>query len=57
MGWQELFMVQRRGEGRPLGSGFNCEYQSLNYRNSGARLLNDMKLNKRLQHDTLVIPK
>lgn len=48
MGWQKLFMVQRRGEGRPLGSGFNCEYQSLNYQNSRIRLLNDMKLDNRL---------
>lgn len=57
MGWQKLFMVQRGGEGRPVSSGCNCDYQSLNHQNSGVRLLSDKKLHKPLQHGTFFIPR
>ena len=56
MGWQKLLMVQKGGEGRPVGSGCNCDYQSLNYQNSGVRLLSDEKpLHIWLQHGTFFI--
>lgn len=56
MGWQKFFMVQRGGEGRPVGSCCNCDNQSLKYQNSGVRLLSDKKLHKQLQHGTFFIP-